>query len=161
MPETLTAWVTLVVAVLGWVVGLLTFMKAVHEYVLKNRLIRFEKFEQIDRVFFDGGEREKLWGLLLHDKDAYFSDFELGSRMSLAGYIEHIGLMVNSGLISKEVAHSTWGAGVIACWESATFWDHVNKKDGHWIVYQRFYELMKGYDVQAKREPSPASRYRF
>ena len=63
-------------------------------------------------------------------------------KRSLLGVFEEVALMMNSGLIKKEVAYYMFGYYAIRCWQSDNFWGNVNRHSIYWRLFRNFAEEM-------------------
>lgn len=145
MPD-LTLWKDLA-TVVGAAVALAMLVKGVVEYVSQGKQRRVERFlalrEQLDReekfsTIADALEEEDTEKL----KTATPAD-----KRHFLGLFEQVALMMNSGFISKPVAHYMFGYYAIAAWESSEFWEDMEpgeKQHPYWALFAAFVrEMMK------------------
>jgi hypothetical protein len=61
------------------------------------------------------------------------------TREKFAAFIEHIGLVTKSGLISRRLANYEFGYYAILCWECSPFWEDIvdpeaKQNDPYWAL---------------------------
>ena len=76
---------------------------------------------------------------------------------SFLRYFEEIALMVNSGLLRKDVAHYMFGYYAIRCWESDYFWTHLNRQGPYWALFREF----AGEMARMEKKPFYVNRFAF
>ena len=91
---------------------------------------------------------------LLQTDAPELKDIPLKDKRNLLGFFEEIALMVNSGLIKKEVAHYMFGPYVCRCWESKHFWINMDGAGPHMASEGIYWQLFKGFaeDMQKMEE---------
>jgi hypothetical protein len=67
----------------------------------------------------------------------------LRDKRDYPGLFEEVSLMVEWGLMEREVAHYMFGYHAIMCWESTAFWEGVGKWNAYWARFHDFYWSMK------------------
>ncbi len=137
-----TSMWTDIAAVLAACVALLTFIKAVIEYMKQGAQKRYEMFNQIRQRFKQDEMFKEICDLLERD-DHKLRDIPFKEKRDFLGLFEEISLMLNSNLLSKEVAHYMFGYYAIRCWHSDNFWHDVNRDSIYWIVFKKFATDMK------------------
>lgn len=80
-------------------------------------------------------------------KEIPFSD-----KRDFLGLFEEVAIMMNSGLIKKEIAHYMFGYYAIRCWEGKNFWHSVNKTSLYWQVFIDFVTEMKDIENKPNRD---------
>ena len=70
------------------------------------------------------------------------------------GFLEEVALMVNSGLIRKEVAHYMFGYYVLLTDRCENFWDGLDRDSQYWSVFRQLAAQMKSLNVSAAPAPS-------
>jgi hypothetical protein len=119
-------------------------MKGVYEYTKQAAQSRAEHFIQMrDRydAFLD------ICTLLERDGSSDHAREELcklsfDRKRDFLGLYEEIALMMQSGLIRKDVAHYMFGYYAIRCWSSEAFWDspgsNLSRDSVYWGLFKTF-----------------------
>lgn len=141
---------TLVIAGIVAVTGILTLARAVIEYRLQGRQKRAEQFQALRKKLKDTPEFGKIAAALdeAHDPATAASanemlrtmDFE--PKRNYLGLFEEVALALNSGLLSAPVAHYMFGYYAILCAENDAFWSNVGRLSPYWSLFNDFYERM-------------------
>jgi hypothetical protein len=78
----------------------------------------------------------------------------------LIGLFEQVALLVNSGLMRREVAHYMFGYRAIRCWNSTQFWANLDDKDSDMYVslFKDFVRQMQEVEASFKFD---SGRFRF
>ena len=82
----------------------------------------------------------------LNEDNSALIDRPFKEKRELLGFFEEIALMVNSNLIRKHVAHYMFGYYVIRCWDSAYFWQNMERDSPYWALFKHFAEDMKKFE---------------
>ena len=130
--------------VLGTVVALITFIKGVIEYrrqgaqkraeyfrAMREQLTRNQQFRDICELLSKDGEDPKLMEIPKQEKFDFLAVFE------------EVAFGLESGLISKYLAHYMFGYYAITCWESKSFWKGLDPDGMYWTVFNDFAKKMK------------------
>jgi len=75
-------------------------------------------------------------------------DLSLRLKEKFAAFIEHIGLLTKSGVLSYRLANYQFGYYAILCWECSPFWDDITdpdtkQNDPYWALYREFVENLR------------------
>ena len=138
---TLSEWKDLA-AVVGAVIALITLVKAVIEYAHQGAQKRAEYFLEMRKRLKENTSFREICALLETD-DPNLQAVPFKEKRDLLGFFEEVALMVNSGLIRREVAHYMFGYYAIRCWESDHFWSDVNRGSTYWELFKDFSLQMK------------------
>ena len=137
--------IELVLEIIASVIGLGLLWKAIWEYMLRGRISRAELLYELRKRLKDN----RSFDLLTDHLDSSSSDgktqvkfIEYSERRKFASLLEHIGVLVNSGLIKKDVAFVFYGYVLIQCWESDEFWHDMNRNSLYWRCLKQFYNDM-------------------
>jgi hypothetical protein len=95
---------------------------------------------------------------LLEADDQKLDEVPFKDKRDLLGFFEEVALMMNSGLIRKNVAHYMFGYYAIRCWESEHFWSNVNRESIYWALFRDFATTMK---TMEKTFGVTTAQYRF
>jgi hypothetical protein len=139
----LTSLVGATVAVLTFVVGVGTFIKAIVEYNRQNRGKRFEIFQGLNKRF-DDPEFSKLREML-DDDAAALADTDYTLKHNFLGFFEEIAISVKSDIMNAEVAFYMFGYYAIRCWKSKYFWlgeKMIERESIYWSLFRDFAERM-------------------
>jgi hypothetical protein len=80
---------------------------------------------------------------LTETDDPKLREIAYKDKVDYLGFFEEIALLVNSNLISPEIAHYMFGYFAMRCWDSKNFWVEINRESIYWIVFKKFVEKMK------------------
>jgi hypothetical protein len=130
------------------IVALLTLIKAVFEYVLQGRLKRAQLLYDLREKLKGNNEFNTITDLLDAKEESEkrkLRDVTYTDRRNFASLLEHIGIMVNSKLINKDVAYTFYNYTLTQCWESHHFWHDLKKDTGSWDTLKKFHEDMKSH----------------
>lgn len=134
------------------VIGFITFLTGLLEYVRQGRQHRAENFVQMRRRFLETPQYRQILDKLAVD-DPTLRDESVQEKRNFIGFLEEVALMVNSKLIRKEVAHYMFGYYVLLAAKSVHFWEGLDKDSQYWTVFRQFSEEMKKMNnVKADRE---------
>lgn len=126
----------------GSVIALVTFLSGVLEFARQSHLRRAEQFLHMRRRFLETPLFQEILRLLATD-DPRLREIPVQDRRNFGGFLEEVALMVNSRLISREVAHYMFGHYVILTERSTHFWDGLDRQGTYWQLFHRFAEEMK------------------
>ena len=151
----------------GVVVAVITLMKGVYEYTKQAAQNRAEHFIQM-RDRYDGFL--DVCTLLEQDGGSGPAHEELcrlpfDKKRDFLGFYEEIALMMQSGLIKKQVAHYMFGYYAIRCWDSAAFWDapdtNLNRESCYWGVFRAFVQEMERIEKKSMSAAVRLRKYRI
>ena len=151
----------------GSIVGLWTFVKGINEYSLKNRLSRYQQFISQRKEFEATSVLTNIYGFILDDSQPDLSQKNVWDRIFFLVFMENIAIMMNSGLLSKNVVHNTWGNGILRCYANDSFWKGIddNRKNGqrspYWRVFYQLRDDMEAIDRRVRNNPGIVRHYRF
>jgi hypothetical protein len=131
-----------IATIIGVGVAALTLVKCVFEYARQGAQKRAEHFLEMRRRLKEPGKYERICTFLEDDKQE-LADVPYIDKRDFLGFFEEIALMMNSGLIRKEVAHYMFGYYAIRCFESSYFWSNVEKNSIWWSLFINFASEMK------------------
>jgi hypothetical protein len=126
-------------------ISLLTWMKGVYEYTRQLAQKRSEQYAEMRKRFRESEVISKLISML-EKNDSNLAEVSWSEKVELLGFYEDIALMVNSGLIKRDVAFYMFGYYAIRCWESEYFWDDVNRDSPYWSLFRIFASQMKAIE---------------
>ena len=128
--------------IVGAIVALVTLIKGVFEYTKQGAQKRYEMFSQVRSKLKDTREYQEICSSLEENSERLLN-IEFKHKRDFLGLFEEVAIMLNSRLISKEVAFYMFGYYAIRCWESSNFWSGVNKESLYWSVFSNFVTKMK------------------
>ncbi len=131
--------------VLGAALALLTFINGFLEYRQQGRQKRADQFVLIRRRLKENDIFKLLTDLALRN-DPALATMSAADKRDLLGLLEEVALMMNSGLIRKEVAHYMFGSYVLACYESSYFWQNLDRNDMYWSLFVDFARQMQAVE---------------
>lgn len=121
----------------GSIIALVTFFSGVVEYARQSHLRRAEQFVTMRRRFLETLLFQEILRLLATD-DPKLMEIPIQDRRNFGGFLEEVALMVNSRLISREVAHYMFGHYVLLAERSVHFWDGLDRQGTYWQLFHRF-----------------------
>ena len=139
--------------VIGTVVAVTALVKIVIEYIQQGAQKRAEKFAEIRSRLKSDDSFQSLCNLLETDDPALLY-VPFHEKRDFLGLFEEVALMMNSGLLRRDVAHYMFGYYAIKCWQSANFWIDVNKNSPYWALFAHFAETMEGLEGRFVFRPS-------
>lgn len=146
-----------VAIIFGGVIALTTFFSGMFEYVRQGRQHRAASFVQMRRRFLEDPLFREILNLMATDSPN-LKAVPIQDRRNFVGFLEEVALMVNSGLIRKDVAHYMFGYYVLITERSESFWDGLDRQSQYWSVFRQFSQQMQ----EVSRGPLPApSALRF
>ena len=133
--STIQEWIS----TLTLVVGVFTFMVAIHEYNRQNRVKRFEIFQGMNKRFDD--ETFKKLREYLDNDDHELENCDYITKYNFVGFFEEIAISVRTKVMSREVAYYMFGYYAIRCYHSANFWKGakmLSKDSIYWSLFRQF-----------------------
>jgi hypothetical protein len=143
--------VGIVIAVFGVFSGLYTIVRSVQEYRHQGVMKRVESFMDMRRRIRDSDLFKRLMPLVERD-DPQLKSVNLQEKRDLLGLFEELALMMNSGLIRREVVHYMFGSYALWIRNSKNFWfrppDYkgvypLSYDDPYWSLFRDFVEQME------------------
>ena len=141
---TLSEWKD-IATIAGVIVALGALIKGVYEYVKQGSQKRAEQFIELRKRLKANESFSKILRFLETDSKE-LKNISLEEKYEYIGFFEEIALMVNSGLISPEIAHYMFSYYATRCWQSDLFWNDINRDSLYWIVFRKFVEQMKSME---------------
>ncbi len=152
---TLDYWRNIAI-IIGTFVTLLTLIKGIYEYTRQLAQKRSEQYTEMRKRFRESKVIFKLIGMLeTNDSNlaevswsekvellGFYEEVSWSEKVELLGFYEDIALMVNSGIIKRNVAFYMFGYYAIRCWESEYFWNDVNRDSPYWSLFRNFVNEM-------------------
>ena len=124
--------------IFGILGSLLTFFKGVLEYSRQGSEKRANRFFKLEHEFLSNAAYKTICNYLEND-DLELSKISYEDKVSFLGFLEQIALLVNSKLLSIEVASYVYGYYVMKCAESKNFWTkELDRESDYWILFFSF-----------------------
>jgi hypothetical protein len=139
---------------LGGAVALITLWVALIQYAGQRRQDRAKQFIEMRRRFLEDATFRHLLNMLA-EGHVEISKTSKQDRRNLVGFLEEIGLMMNSNLIKPRVAHYMFGYYVLLIDSSELFWDGLDKDSEYWEVFRAFAKEMRAIEVLSKPQTGP------
>jgi hypothetical protein len=153
-----------ITAIVGVIALIVTVIRAVFEYSKQNLLARFEKYDELSKGWSEDKEIQEIILLLDDDPRGQLLKMHRSRKEAFVGVYEEIALMLESGIIKKQIAYYMFGYHTILCYENKDFWTtEMDLEHRYWTLFRRFAEQMKKIDddVQAGREKINEWKFRF
>lgn len=146
------AWES-IATIVGAILALVALIMGVIEYAHQGAQKRAEHFITMRKRLKESVFYEEICALIeIDDEGLRGTPFK--DKRTFLGLFEEVAIMMNSGLIRKQVAHYMFGYYAIRCWESANFWHGVNRDSFYWSVFRDFAaqmkELERGYSFKRR-----------
>ncbi len=139
--------ISAIVASLAFALAVVTAVRAYSECVHQNALKRFEKFQEMRKLFVQSNAIQNICGLL-EDGDAQLRTIDYKDKEEFLRLYEQVALMHNSKLLTDEVAHYMFGYYAICCYESRDFWHGINRDGYYWSLFIDFAKRMKRMETR-------------
>jgi hypothetical protein len=124
--------------IFGILGSLVTFFKGVMEYSKQGSEKRADRFFKLEREFLSNNAYKTICNFLEND-DLELSKITYEDKVSFLGFLEQIALLVNSKLLSIQVASYVYGYYVTKCAESKNFWtEELDKDSAYWNLFFSF-----------------------
>jgi hypothetical protein len=143
--------------IFGILASLVTIFKGVLEYSKQGSEKRADRFFKLESEFLSNTAYKNICNLLESD-DLELSKITYEDKVSFLGFLEQIALLVNSKLLSIEMASYVYGYYVIKCADSKNFWtEELDKKSTYWNLFFSFSKKCS----QTKPEKISLNKLRF
>jgi hypothetical protein len=146
-----------IIAVVGLAVGLATLFRAVLEFRAQGRQRRAEFFLKMMERFFSDQRFLQICALLDAEDEEGLAAISWPERREFLGFIEEVALLVNSKLISREIASYMFGYYPLRAAESGALMGGVNANSPYWRLFFTFVAEMKELESAQLREPAQLS----
>jgi hypothetical protein len=153
-----------ITAIVGVFALLVTVIRALYEYSKQNRLARFDKYEQLSKGWSEDKEIQEIISLLDDDPQGELLKMPRSRKEAFVGVYEEIALMLESGILKKQIAYYMFGYHTIRCYENKDFWTkEMDRESPYWTLFRRFAQQMKKIDddVHTGREKLDRWKFRF
>ncbi|AIE85310.1 hypothetical protein [Fimbriimonas ginsengisoli] len=140
----------------GTILALTTFLTGAFEFARQSHLRRVEHFIQMRRRFLETPVFQQILRMITTD-DPALCEVPVQDRRNFGGFLEEVALMVNSRLISREVAHYMFGHYVLLTDRSHHFWSGLDREGTYWKLLHRFATEME----EESKKPLDLKKLRF
>ncbi len=123
--------------VVAGVVALTTFFSGVVEYARQANLRRGEAFVAMRRRFLEDALFREILNLLDRD-DPRLAQMPVQDRRNFVGFLEEVAILVESKMISRQIAHYMFGYYVLLADDSQNLWVGLRKEDRHWSLFRLY-----------------------
>ena len=143
--------------IFGILGSLITFFKGVLEYSKQGSEKRADRFFKLEHEFLSNNAYKSICNFLEND-DEELLKITYEEKVSFLGFLEQIALLVNSKLLSIDVASYVYGYYVTICAESKNFWtEELDRDSTYWSLFFSFSEKC----LQTKPETINPNKLRF
>jgi hypothetical protein len=126
--------------IFGILGSLVTIFKGVLEYSKQGSEKRADRFFKLEQEFLSNPKYKNICNLL-EDDNYKLVKISYEDKVAFLGFMEQIALLVNSKLLSIEIASYVYGYYVGKCSESKNFWsDELDKNSSYWNLFFLFSE---------------------
>lgn len=140
----------------GTIIGLITLFSGLVQFFRERDQRRVEHFIDMRRRFLDTPCFQEILRLVTND-DPSLSKIPIQDRRNFGGFLEEVALMVNSRLISRQLAHYMFGHYVLLTAKSVHFWQGLDREGTYWQLFRAFARDME----QCSKSPLNPSKLRF
>jgi hypothetical protein len=140
-----------VAIIIAGVVALTTFFFGMLEFIRQGHQSRASRFVEMRRRFLENALFRDILNLMATD-DPRLREIPIQDRRNFGGFLEEVALMVNSKLISAEVAHYMFGDYVMLTANSKNFWHGLDRDGVYWTVFREFAAEMDQLKDQPRSE---------
>ena len=165
----------LVLSVIGGLVAVATFVytsvRGVAEYRRQGAQKRFEHYLEIGNRMWGDPNVKRINDLLEPSQDPEMSakkktglrEVPFAHKREYLSYHEEVALMMNSGLLSKHLAHFMCGYNALLCYRTGhdPFWNNVNKESPWWGIFRDFVLELEKLERSGKVLPRHLKDYDF
>lgn len=137
--------------IVAGVVAFVGLFSSYLEYRRRGRQERGQHFIEMRRRFLEDPSFREILNLLATD-DPKLNQVSVQERRNFIGFFEEIALMVNSKLLSTDVAFYMFGHYVCLANSSIHLWEGLDPKSRYWAVFRQFAELI---ECHAKEKAVP------
>lgn len=128
--------------IVAGVIAFITLWTGMIQYGRQRHAERANQFIEMRRRFLENpGFRELL--TLIAKGSEEVKDKPSQDRRNLVGFLEEVALLMNSGLIKKDVVHYMFGQAAIAIDSCEPFWEGLDKDSEYWTVFRGFVKEMR------------------
>jgi hypothetical protein len=132
----------------GFIATAVSFLKGVYEYIRQGNEKRALNFFKLEHEFFSN-QSNILICKLIEDDSSDLLNVSYEDKIKFLGFIEQIALLVNSKLLSLEVASYVYGYYVLKCNDSVNFWsDDMDKSSEFWNLFFSFSKKIERVDIK-------------
>ena len=121
--------------VIAGAVAFVGFMGGIVEYWRRTRELRADHFIAMRRRFLETPAYKEILDQIV-TADPALATSSVQERRNFIGFLEEIGLMVDSRLIRPEVAYYMFGHYVRLADESEFLWAGLDKSGHYWLVFR-------------------------
>jgi hypothetical protein len=151
-----------IIGALAFAVAVGTFVKGVLEYRKQNALKRFEKFVELEQLFYS----DEIYNIcmLLERDNTQLATIDVKEKQKFLGFYEQIAIMHNSKLLRSNIAHYMYGYYAVRCLDSQNFWTepadterkgYMDKDSPYWRVFRTFASEMRKMELSLSNSLAP------
>ncbi len=120
--------------------GLIAFIGLISgsvEYYRRNRHERIHSFLELRQRFLDNQNFKQILNHV-NSNDPDVANINIQDRRHLVGFLEEVGLLVQSNVIPISIAHYMFGYYVESIAKCELFWKDLDSKSEYWTVFRKF-----------------------
>lgn len=125
----------------GGIVAFVTFISGALEFARQGRQASATHFVDMRRRFLETPLFRDISNLLATDDPALLN-IAIQDRRNYGAFFEEVALVMNSGIIKREVAHYMFGYYVLLTARSANFWEGLDRDGIYWSLFREFASTM-------------------
>ena len=155
-----TEIVTAIVAVLGVGGGIVSYSLRTRELASKNSLDKFHNYTALNALYEEDSQCKAIRDAAGGHTD--WSEVDDGDRFGFMAIYEQIALMLQSGLLSEDVAFYSYGYNLLKAYRDPNFWNNVVRKDDkYWELTLRLFDRFERYEDRYKGKSFPVEEFQF
>jgi len=141
-----------IATILGIFIGMVSAITVVLEFKTQGTQKRAEFFSRKLDELWKNDLYKHIWLCLDTHNEEEIRHIPREDKLSYLVIFDEIALMMNSGLIKKDVAYYMFGYFAITCWENDAFWEDpgIDRRRVYWSVLKNFVADMKVVDQDFK-----------
>jgi hypothetical protein len=155
-------WETIknLVLLIGGIIALGTLIKGVIEYSKNNQMKRAEYFTELHQRLNEVVVLSEICNYL--DTDSLeLVNVSYAKKYHFLSFFETVALMVNSGLLKKELAQYMFSYYAIRCYESKNFWTEISKDSPYWSLFCYYAREMKEIENNSVTNKKRVRKFQF
>lgn len=141
--------ITELITVIGVLFALITSLTLVLEFKRQGTQKRAELFSRKLKEMWQNDLFKEIWFYLDTNDEDRIKAIKRQDKLAYLVIFDEVAIMMNSGLIKKEVAYYMFGYFVITAWENEAFWSDpgIDRSSVYWSVLRNFVLKMKEIDI--------------
>lgn len=138
--------IKIIATVIGSIIGIITLMKGIYEYILQGRQKRAEYYQKMKDKFRTEEKLKNIHEMIEKHKKGEELKIDIVAKFYYVGFFEEVALATNSNLIKFNVAYHMFGHYAIDLKKNKEFWNNESLKDEqYWVIFTKFINDIETY----------------